>query len=304
MTSLLPSFDSTLFDTPAIVPGQVSTPPLSQETPTTESRFTFPLPENASNDFTLQVPTVRVWGIDFAQVTMEQTLDQLDQMIDRGGCGQVITANLNYVMLHQQDPKIQELTRRAAMVLCDGMPILWRSKTQSSSLPARVAGSDLIYRLCERASQKMYRVFFLGAAPGVAQQAADKLAARYPGLQVAGVECPPFRPLSDEEERAMVERIRSSHADILLVAFGQPKGELWLDRHFQQLGTPVCIQLGASFDFVAGTAKRAPTLFQRTGLEWFYRMCTDPKRLIPRYSSNLFFLLKRLRKDILEATQE
>ncbi len=75
----------------------------------------------------------------------------------------------------------------------------------------------------------MYRVFFLGAAPGVAQQAADKLAARYPGLQVAGVECPPFRPLSDEEERAMVERIRNSHADILLVAFGQPKGELWLD---------------------------------------------------------------------------
>ncbi len=166
MTSLLPSFDSTLFDTPAIVPGQVSTPPFIAGNAGDESRFTFPLPENASNDFTLQVPTVRVWGIDFAQVTMEQTLDHLDQMIDRGGCGQVITANLNYVMLHQQDPKIQELTRRA----CHGALRRYADpvaiKTQSSSLPARVAGSDLIYRLCENAHQKMYRVFFLGAALG------------------------------------------------------------------------------------------------------------------------------------------
>ncbi len=212
MTSLLPSFDSTLFRYTAIV-CLAKYPRLryrrKRRRRKVELRFRF---RECFQRFHSPGADSRVWGIDFAQVTMEQTLDQLDQMIDRGGCGQVITANLNYVMLHQQDPKIQELTRRAAMVLCYGMPILWRSKTQSSSLPARVAGSDLIYRLCERASQKMYRVFFLGAAPGWPNKPPINSLQDILACKWLEVECPPFRPLSDEEERAMVERIRSSHA--------------------------------------------------------------------------------------------
>ena len=116
-------------------------------------------------------------------------------------------------------------------------------------------------------------------------------------MRIAGVESPPYRPLSSDEQAQQDERIRQSGAQLLLVAFGQPKGELWIHENYKRLGVPVSIQLGASFDFIAGTATRAPSLFQRTGMEWFYRMMTDPRRLIPRYASNAWFLAKSLVRD-------
>jgi len=97
-----------------------------------------------------------------------------------------------------------------------------------------------------------YRVFFLGGAPGVAASAADKLLGRYPGLEIAGLESPPYRPMTPREERELIERIRGAKPDIVYVAFGQPKGELWIEKHYEEIGAPICVQVGASFDFVAG----------------------------------------------------
>ena len=155
----------------------------------------------------------------------------------------------------------------------------------------------MIYHLAERCSDNGWGIYFLGGEEGVAQQCAKKLQSMYPGLKISGVESPPFRALNESEQREQDQRIKKSGAAILLVAFGQPKGEKWIHANYKRLGIPVSIQLGASFDFIAGTAKRAPIVWQKLGLEWAYRMCSDPKRLVPRYAQNAAYLLGALIED-------
>ena len=238
------------------------------------------------------------WGLKLSRVTMDQTLDLIGRMILDRIPRYVITANLNYAMLVDDNPRLAQTTDGAAMVLADGQPLVWRSRlTDGEPLPQRVTGSELIYQLAERAVKSGWRIYFLGAEPGVAQKCADTLVKRYPGLQIAGVQSPPYRKLTEQEILEQRDMIRSAKPDILLVAFGQPKGELWIEENYRELGIPVSIQLGASFDFVAGRAKRAPKLWQVTGLEWAYRMMSDPKRLIPRYTANAWFLFRILLQD-------
>ena len=233
----------------------------------------------------------------FDCVTLEQAVNRIEMLILRRVPAYVITANLNYAMLNAQLDDMPTITKDADLILADGQPIVWRTKCSKTRLPERVAGSEMIYNLAERASQKGYRIYFLGGMPGVGQLCADRLVELYPGLQIAGVESPPFRELTPQEQLAQDQRIQAAGTDLLLVAFGQPKGERWIHEHYKRLGVPVSIQLGASFDFIAGTAKRAPVFFQKTGLEWAYRMMSDPKRLIPRYAKNAMFLCGALLQD-------
>lgn len=244
--------------------------------------------------------TVPVWGIDYHAVSMVESIDYLDQIIAKREPSFAITANLNYAMLCFKHPRLQAFTKRASLVLCDGMPIYWRSKLTKKSLPERVAGSDLIYQLSERCAAKQYRVYFYGAAEGVAEATAAQLQKRYPSLQVAGVQCPPFHDSSSAAIQDQVARIKKARPDVLFVALGQPKGEYWIEDHLKELAVPLAIQLGASFDFVAGQAKRAPKWMQRTGLEWLYRSVQDPWRLIPRYWGNFVFLLRSIRREMID----
>lgn len=237
---------------------------------------------------------VPVWGVPFAPFTMDQTVDRVRQLIDAGQPSFVITANLHYAMLSDQRADLREVNRRAAFIVADGMPLVWASRLQKTPLPERVAGSDLIWRLCEQAAQLGHRVFLLGGAPGIAEEAARKMTERFPGLQIVGTECPPFRVLSEDEESALLHRIRTTQPHLLIVALGQPKGELWIGRVCAKLNGPVCIQLGASLDFVAGKVHRAPRWMQRTGLEWAYRLAQEPRRLLGRYLSNGAFLIRML----------
>ena len=238
-----------------------------------------------------------IWGVPFDRVTMSQAVDHIEALIDRGEPSFVITANLNYVMLNEQNNDVPRITHDADLILADGQPIVLRSRIGGRPLPERVAGSEMIYDIAKRGSQKRWSIYFLGGEPGVAEKCAKTLVRQYPGLRIAGIESPPFRALTDSEQKDQAERIRSSGADILLVAFGQPKGERWIHENHKRLGIPVSIQLGASFDFIAGTAKRAPEVWQKIGMEWFYRMMSDPKRLVPRYSKNAWFLVRSLVKD-------
>lgn len=185
----------------------------------------------------------------------------------------------------------------SANILADGQPIVWRSQIEANRLPVRVTGSEMILHLCSRAAEKGHRVYFLGGVEGVAETCALRLKEMYPGLQIAGTECPPFRKLSAEEHAAQLQRIRDAKTDLLFVAFGQPKGEKWIHENYRALGVPACIQFGASFDFIAGTATRAPEIYQRCGIEWACRMMSDPKRLIPRYAANAWFLGAALIRD-------
>jgi N-acetylglucosaminyldiphosphoundecaprenol N-acetyl-beta-D-mannosaminyltransferase len=244
---------------------------------------------------------VWIWGVPFTPLTFQQTLDQVGRLIEIGEPAYFITANLHYAMLCHQDPRLAAVNEGAAFVLADGMPIVWASRRRPRPLPERVAGSDLVPALCERAALCGWRVFLLGGVSGVGEEAARRLCERFPQLQIAGVEAPPFRERSAEEEAQLVARIRAAKPDILFVAFGQPKGEIWLAQHYRDLGVPACAQIGASLDFVAGRVSRAPRWMQRIGLEWAYRLFREPLRLAGRYTRNALFLLRMLVRDAASA---
>ncbi len=263
-----------------------------------ESSSRQPLPSSSAEKLD-GLETVWIWGLPFARLDRHQTVETVERLIRRGEPSFFITANVQYAMLSDRDPRLAEVNRQAAFLVADGMPMVWYSRLLGRSLPERVAGSDLIYLLACQAAEQAHRVFFLGGKPGVAATAATVLSWRYPGLQIAGVESPELDLLSAEEHRRLVERIRESRADLLLAALGQPKGELWLAANYRALGVPVSVQVGATFDFVAGRAARAPRWMQAIGLEWLHRMCCDPKRLGPRYARNAWFLAKAVLRDLI-----
>lgn len=263
----------------AVLPAIIPVAPVSQVSPVAEPA-------------TLAVDTCRVWGVDFARLDMQQTLDLAERVIERGRPEYFVTANLNYLMLTEQHPRLAEVNARSVAVVADGNPIVKRSRSTDKPLPCRVAGADMIVELARLSADKGYRMFFLGAAPGVAQAAAAELSRLFPALPVAGCYSPPFRQLSAAEHSEMLDMIHAARTDILLVAFGQPKGELWILDNLPDLRVPLSIQLGASFDFLAGVSRRAPEVWQWLGLEWLYRALSNPRRLGPRYALNILFLAK------------
>lgn len=240
---------------------------------------------------------VWVWGVPLAPLTFQQTLDAVERLIEIGEPAYFITANLHYVMLTEQDERLPAVNEEAAFILADGMPPVLASRWKRERLPERVAGSDLVPALCERAAEKGYRVFLLGGVPAVVEEASERLSERFPGLQIVGIESPPFRELEPQEHEELIARIQEARPHILFVAFGQPKGEVWLKDNFRRLGVPACVQIGASLDFAAGKVRRAPGWMQRFGLEWLYRTGREPGRMIPRYWGNGLFLLRMLGRD-------
>lgn len=244
---------------------------------------------------------VWVWNVPLAPMTRATACDAVRAMIERGQPGYFITANVHYAMLTAQNPDLDAINRGASFILADGAPLVWASRMGRgrTPLPERVAGSDLIYDLCEQAARLGHSVFFFGAAPGIADEAARRLVERYPGLKVAGTLCPEPGDLADGRVGPILARIREANPQLLLVALGQPKGERWIARHREALGVPAVVQIGATLDFIAGRMRRSPRLYQKIGMEWAYRMAQEPARLVPRYTSNALFLLKALARDLI-----
>jgi N-acetylglucosaminyldiphosphoundecaprenol N-acetyl-beta-D-mannosaminyltransferase len=240
-----------------------------------------------------------VWerGLPLAPLTFAEALSHTEWFIREGVPRYVITANLHYAMLTARDRRLDAVNRGAAFIVADGMPLVWASRWQPRRLPERVTGSDMVPALCSLAAERGYRVFFLGGAPDVAAELGPRLQERFPGLQVAGIEAPPFRPLTSAEQADLFDRIRTARPDLLFVAFGQPKGEMWIAEHHRTLGVPVSIQVGATVDFLAGRVPRAPRWQQRLGLEWVYRLYQEPGRLARRYFDNALFALRMMVSD-------
>lgn len=268
----------------------------------TECHATLPPGNGDSNDPLARPPLkepVWVWGLPLAPMTRTQTVEAAMDLVEAGDPPSFfITANTNYAMLTEGDPQLLAINARAAFLVADGAPLVWASRWQGTPLPERVAGSDLIFDLCERASQKGYRIFLLGGAPGIAEKAARKLSVRYPGLRIVGTESPPFRAPSDEELVQLLSRVRAARPDILFVSFSQPKGEAWIARYCDGLGVPLCVQVGAALSFAAGMVRRAPRWLQGLGLEWAYRLWREPGRLAPRYARNARFILAMVARDL------
>jgi N-acetylglucosaminyldiphosphoundecaprenol N-acetyl-beta-D-mannosaminyltransferase len=224
----------------------------------------------------LPITSISILGVRVHAVTMSQTLEWVEAAVAARIPRQICTANPEFVMKAQQDRAFFDLLNRADLVVPDGVGLLWAARQRGARLPERVAGSDLIYHMAELAGKHGWRVFFLGAAVGVADKAAELLRTRYPGLVVAGAFAGSPGP---EENAALVARVLAARPDVLLVAYGAPAQDLWIARNLTALGVPVSLGVGGSFDFVTGLVPRAPRWLQQVNLEWLYRLWKQPWRL-------------------------
>lgn len=237
---------------------------------------------------TPSAPPVALLGIPFDSVTLVSALSRIERMIKSGDPHYVVTANVDFLVQARADAELRHVLQQADLVLCDGTPLLWFSRMFGNSLPERVAGSDLTPLLIQRAAEKGYRIFFLGGQQDVADQAVERLRKQFPNLIIAGQYSPPFKPLAEMDHEDIARRIRAARPDIVFVSFGCPKAEKWMAMHYKSLGVPVMIGVGATIDFLAGRVKRAPGWMQRSGTEWLYRLCCEPRRLYKRYARDLW----------------
>ena len=218
---------------------------------------------------------ITVLGIPFDRITMDQTVEQILQFMKGDRCRTVYTPNPEFVMAAKSDQAFTEVLQCGDLVIPDGIGIVIASKIQKQPLPERVAGYDTVQNVLEKLKDTSYTVYFLGAAPGVAEEAATKMKEKYPGLQVVGTYHGYF---TEEEEPAILQEIHQLKPDLLLVGLGFPRQEKWIAAHQSTLPVKVCMGIGGSIDGMAGKVKRAPVFFQKIGLEWLYRLVRQPSR--------------------------
>jgi exopolysaccharide biosynthesis WecB/TagA/CpsF family protein len=226
---------------------------------------------------------VRIGHALIDNVDFPEALARIDEMVHGGKPGYVLTPNVDHVVQLERDELLRTIYSQAELVLVDGMPVVWAGSYLGTPLKGRIAGSDLFPMLCEMAARKKYRVFFLGGRPGAGEKAIEILSTKYAGFDAQSY-CPPFGFENDAAETEKISSmIRAYSPHILCVAVGAPKQEYWIYRHGRQLGVPVSLGVGASLDFIAGYQKRAPLVFRKIGLEWFWRLILEPRRMYRRY---------------------
>ena len=234
---------------------------------------------------------VRILGVRVDCVDVQQTLDLISDWIALWReqneesedpsprslqlTRQVCTVNPEFIMEARRHPPFARVLAQADLCTPDGVGVLWAARRAGVRLEERVTGSDGIYRLCERAAAQGWRLFLLGAAPGIAERAAAELARLYPGLRVVGT----YGGSPAEADWPRIQRrLAAAQADLLFVAYGHPRQDIWIQQHRRQLPVAVALGVGGAFDFVAGVTRRAPLWMQRLGLEWLYRLVRQPWR--------------------------
>jgi N-acetylglucosaminyldiphosphoundecaprenol N-acetyl-beta-D-mannosaminyltransferase len=228
--------------------------------------------------------TVDVLGVPLALTDYQATIDWIEAMVAARERGYVCVAAVHTVMACQEDPELLSAVLGSQITVPDGQPLVWAMNALGHELTNRVYGPDLMAHCCERAATTGTRMFLYGGRDEDALiQLANNLRERYPGLVIAGGYAPPFRPLTGEEEDALVEEINRSRADVVWVGIGVPKQEKWMAAMRGRLEAPVLIGVGAAFDFHAGLVPQAPGWMQSIGMEWAYRLAQEPGRLWRRY---------------------
>lgn len=212
-------------------------------------------------------------------------LAEVERLVDAKEGGFVFTPNIDHVVNVEDDAAFAEAYARASLSIADGMPIVWASKLLGTPLPERVAGSDLVGPLLELAGRRGWRVYFLGAGPGVAIKAAAIAKQRW-NTTVVGTDDPMVNLADDAQIDRIAAQLLEAKADLILMAFGAPKQELLIARIAERVRPAVLLGIGASLDFIAGTIKRAPAVMRKTGFEWLYRLAQEPRRLWRRYLIN------------------
>ncbi len=229
---------------------------------------------------------VNIMGVGVSAIDMALALETIDRWIAQREQHYVCVTGVHGVMESQRDEALRRIHNRAGLVTPDGMPLVWLSRLHGLRHVERVCGRDLVLACCARSVSTGYRHFFYGGGEGVAGRLAARLQRRFPGLAIAGTYMPPFRPPGATEDEAVLTQINDAGPDILWVGLSTPKQERWMDAHVSRLHAPVLIGVGAAFDFVAGLKKQAPRWMQWSGLEWLFRLASEPRRLWRRYLRN------------------
>jgi N-acetylglucosaminyldiphosphoundecaprenol N-acetyl-beta-D-mannosaminyltransferase len=237
-------------------------------------------------------------------LTFNGALDAIEGLIQAGRGGYVVTPNIDHVVLADDNTAFRDSYTNASLSLVDGQPLVWASRMLGMQLPEKISGADIILPLMERAADRKWRVYLMGAGEGVAEKAADELRRRY-GTNVVGCDSPRVSVDPDAKENAApLEKIRAAKPDIVLVALGAPKQEIWMHRCLPQYAPAVALGIGAGLDFIAGTVKRAPEWVSKAGMEWAYRLSREPRRLWRRYLVNdpkfLLILARTMQRPLSE----
>jgi len=229
---------------------------------------------------------VNVLGVGISVLNLRTALDAIAAAVRGRRKGYVCVTGVHGVMEAQADAAFKETLNGAFLCTPDGMPMVWAGKINGHRDMGRVYGPDLMLDVCAWSEQNPCRHFLFGGVPGVAEELRDKLTARFPKLQIVGSCTPPFRPLNAEEEKDFSERIRTTKPDILWVGLSTPKQEKFMAEYLPRLDVTLMVGVGAAFDFLSGRTRQAPRWMQRSGLEWFYRLGCEPRRLGRRYLRN------------------
>jgi N-acetylglucosaminyldiphosphoundecaprenol N-acetyl-beta-D-mannosaminyltransferase len=243
-------------------------------------------------------------GTKIASTTFPAAIHEISRRVNaRQQTSLVHFATVHMLIESVLSEEFGSILKSADINFPDGMPLVWLGNRAGSHRVARVCGPEFMPAFCRETAHLGYRHFFYGGAPGVAEEVIAQLKSQSPELQIAGFYCPPFRPLTAEEDRAVCEQINESRADLVWVCLGCPAQEKWIHEHRSKLKAPVLLAVGAAFDMVAGRAARAPKLLRNSGLEWLYRLVKEPRRLWRRYLVYNSFFLYLMLKDSLQPNE-
>jgi N-acetylglucosaminyldiphosphoundecaprenol N-acetyl-beta-D-mannosaminyltransferase len=227
---------------------------------------------------------INILGVQVSAINLDRALETVGGWIDRRERRYVCVASAHGVLECLADPDLKDVYNRSGMTTPDGMSLVWLLHLRGKRPVGRVYGPDLMIRLCELSVAKGWTHYLYGSTPDVLQALAGRLTGKFPGLRIAGTLSPPFRPLTPAEDREIVRTINESRPDIVWVGTGAPRQERWMSAHRKDIDAPVLIGVGAAFDFLSGRKPQAPRWIQRSGLEWLFRLATEPSRLWRRYA--------------------
>jgi N-acetylglucosaminyldiphosphoundecaprenol N-acetyl-beta-D-mannosaminyltransferase len=248
---------------------------------------------------------INICGTEIDNLTFAETMEEISRLITKKAPAYIVTPNIDHIVKLRKDGEFRKVYAGAALVLADGMPLLWAAKFFGTPLKEKISGSDLLPNFCRLAVDKGFSLFFLGGREGAVEKAAQIMQAKYPGIRIVGTYCPPVGFEKDIiENTRVINKIKEAHPDVLFVGLGAPKQEKWAYKFKDQYQVPVSAGIGVSFEFIAGMVKRAPLWMQRSGLEWLWRLMMEPGRLWKRYildDSVFFWLVLKQKLGILRA---
>ncbi|MFZ5878377.1 MAG: WecB/TagA/CpsF family glycosyltransferase [Chloroflexota bacterium] len=234
---------------------------------------------------------IHVLGLGVGVVNINQVIEIMARWIEEKKPQYICVTPAHSIMDCYREPHLYSLFNASGLTVPDGMSLVWLLKLRGYGRVGRVAGSDLMDAVMRYSVSQGWKHYFYGGAPGVYQKLSANLQAKYPGVKIVGGYSPPFRPLTDEEDREIVEKINATAPDIVWIGISSPRQEGWMAGHKGKINGAVLVGVGAAFDFLSGQKKRAPRWMQRLGFEWLHRLISEPRRLWRRYSQYPLFAL-------------